>query len=409
MMTAALNMGEPSPIHFQITGSDLHTAQEIARITKEESERVPGAADVRIAQRMDYPVLEVEMDRILASYQGVTVDDVMKNLVSATNSSITFEPSFWIDERNGNHYFMGVQYREEDINSLDTLRYIPVTGLDSTRPVPLENVATIRQTTGPAVINHMNITRATDIYANVLPGYDVGSVLAAMERRLEANPELGLAPQRSERGRNYAVAGPNLEGKGYTVEMQGEVKSMRESFAQFSQGTLIAVVLVYLVMVAQFRSFLDPFVILLTVPLGFIGVVLLMFLTGTNLSIMAFMGIIMMIGIVVEYSIVLIDFANQRVREGLSVRDAVVDAAQVRLRPILMTSLTTWLALLPMAWPGLFLAPFGISGGDANIPLARAIIGGVLGATVLTLLVVPCLYVIFKRGPKQVPQVSTAG
>jgi multidrug efflux pump subunit AcrB len=205
------------------------------------------------------------------------------------------------------------------------------------------------------------------------------------------------------------VAGPNLEGKGYTVEMQGEVKSMRESFAQFSQGTLIAVVLVYLVMVAQFRSFLDPFVILLTVPLGFIGVVLLMFLTGTNLSIMAFMGIIMMIGIVVEYSIVLIDFANQRVREGLSVRDAVVDAAQVRLRPILMTSLTTWLALLPMAWPGLFLAPFGISGGDANIPLARAIIGGVLGATVLTLLVVPCLYVIFKRGPKQVPQVSTAG
>jgi multidrug efflux pump subunit AcrB len=183
--------------------------------------------------------------------------------------------------------------------------------------------------------------------------------------------------------------------------MQGEVKSMRDSFAQFTQGLVIAVVLVYLVMVAQFRSFIDPFIILLTVPLGFIGVVLLMLLTGTNLSIMAFMGIIMMVGIVVEYSIVLVDFANHRLAEGRSVRDAAIEAAQVRLRPILMTSLTTVLALVPMAWPVLFLAPFGISGGDANVPLARAIIGGVLGATFLSLLVLPCLYVMMKRPPRR--------
>ena len=168
---------------------------------------------------------------------------------------------------------------------------------------------------------------------------------------------------------------------------------MRESFAQFAQGTLIAIILVYLVMVAQFRSFLDPFIILLTVPLGFIGVAVLMYLTGTNLSIMAFMGMIMMIGIVVEYSIVLIEFANHRLAEGLNVREAIIDAASVRLRPILMTSMTTWLALVPMA--------IGFGGGDANIPLARAIIGGVLGATVLSLLVAPCLYVIFKREPKR--------
>jgi multidrug efflux pump subunit AcrB len=175
--------------------------------------------------------------------------------------------------------------------------------------------------------------------------------------------------------------------------MQGEVKSMRDSFAQFSQGLLIAIVLVYLVMVAQFSSFVDPFVILLTVPLGFIGVAVLMVATGTNLSIMAFMGIIMMVGIVVEYSIVLVDFANRRLLEGYTARDAIIDAAKVRLRPVLMTSLTTWLALLPMA--------IGFGGGDANIPLARAIIGGVLGATILSLFVVPCLYVILKRVPRQ--------
>ena len=166
---------------------------------------------------------------------------------------------------------------------------------------------------------------------------------------------------------------------------------MRESFEQFSSGFLIAVILVYLVMVAQFRSFTDPLIVLLTVPLGFIGVVLMLYFTDTNLSIMAFMGIIMMVGIVVEYSIILVDFANRHFAEHGSAKDAILEAASVRLRPILMTSFTTWLALLPMA--------IGFGGSEANAPLARAIIGGVLGATVLSLLVVPCLYVIFKRQP----------
>jgi multidrug efflux pump subunit AcrB len=395
MMTAALNMGEPSPIHFQITGSNLETAQDIAQIIKREAEGAPGAADVRIAQRMDYPTLNVTMDRVLAKYQGVTPENVMKNLVSATNSSINFDPAFWIDHRNGNHYFMGVQYREEAIDSPDTLLDIPITGAGSERPVRLRNVAIVEQSTGPAVINHHNITRATDVYANVLPGYDVGSVVTQIERRLESDPELLPIAGSSERGNNYKIEGPEFKDKGYVVEMQGEVRTMRESFVQFAGGLAIATVLVYLVMVAQFRSFVDPLIVLLTVPLGFIGVVLLLWLTGTNLSIMAFMGIIMMVGIVVEYSIVLVEFANQRVREGLSIREAILDAAKVRLRPILMTSLTTWLALLPMA--------FAFGGGEANAPLARAIIGGVIGATFLSLLVVPCLYLLMKRPSKEAP------
>ncbi len=180
-----------------------------------------------------------------------------------------------------------------------------------------------------------------------------------------------------------------FSGKSY--RMMGEVKLMRESFSQLTVGLVIAAILVYLVMVVQFKSFIDPLIVLLTVPLGYVGVIGLLWVTNTNLSVPALMGIVMMVGIVVEYSIVLVDFANRRLDDGLTVKDAVVDAARVRLRPILMTSLTTWLALLPMA--------IGLGGSGTNAPLARAIIGGVIGATVLSLVVVPCLYVMMKREP----------
>jgi multidrug efflux pump subunit AcrB len=188
----------------------------------------------------------------------------------------------------------------------------------------------------------------------------------------------------------YEVGG-DYGGKGYSYSMSGEVETMRSSFVQFGQGLLIAVALVYLTMVAQLRSFGVPFVILLTIPLGFIGVGIALWATRTNLNIPAFMGIIMMTGIVVEYSIILLDFANLRVEAGLTVHDAIKEAAWIRLRPILMTSLTTLLALTPMA--------IGFAGGEANAPLARTIIGGVFAATVLTMVVVPCLYLAFKREP----------
>jgi multidrug efflux pump subunit AcrB len=181
----------------------------------------------------------------------------------------------------------------------------------------------------------------------------------------------------------------DYKGKGYTLEVRGEVQSMRDSFAQFAQGMGIAAMLIYLVMVAQLRSFSVPFIILMSVPLGFIGVGFVLFVTRTSLSIPAFMGIIMMMGIVVEYSIILLEFANQRVREGMSILEAVKEATWIRLRPIMMTSMTTWLALIPMA--------IGLAGGEANAPLARTIIGGVLAATVLSLVVVPCLYVMVRR------------
>jgi multidrug efflux pump subunit AcrB len=394
MLTAALNMGEPAPIHFQVQCSDLEKAQAIAGIIRDTAVDVPGATDVRIAQRIDYPALEVEMDRELAARMNVTPKDVMTNLVAATNSSINFDPTFWVDKNKGNHYFFGVQYREEDLNSEQTLRDISVIGSDIGSGIGtrrLGSVATIRHTKGPAVVHHRNISRVTDVYAGVLADYDVGGVVDEIERRLQAHPELGVSLGSDDRG---PISNLNAEPfAGTSYRMMGEVRLMRESFSQLIAGLVIAAILVYLVMVVQFRSFNDPLIVLLTVPLGYVGVVGLLWVTRTNISVPALMGIVMMVGIVVEYSIVLVDFANRRLADGLSVKDAVIDATCVRLRPILMTSLTTWLALLPMA--------IGLGGSGTNAPLARAIIGGVIGATVLSLVVVPCLYVIMKRPPKQ--------
>jgi len=400
MMTAALNFGLPSPINVRVQGSNLFTAEEIAMHVQRIASTVPGAADVRIAQRMDYPQVDIKVDRVKAAQLGVSQEDVVKNVVTTVNSSINFDPAFWIDENNGNHYFFGAQYAEDDISSIETLKNVPITGKGSVMPVALRNIADFGRKTGPAVVNHVNITRTIDVFANVEKGFDVGSVAGEIEKRLGASPLLESVRKETPRGVVHEVGGAYAD-KGYSYSMSGEVETMRSSFVQFGQGLLIAVALVYLTMVAQLRSFSVPFVILLTIPLGFIGVGFALWSTGTNLNIPAFMGIIMMTGIVVEYSIILLDFANRRVEEGLSVRDAVKEAAWIRLRPILMTSLTTLLALTPMA--------IGFAGGEANAPLARTIIGGVLAATVLTMVVVPCLYISFKREPSQPVAAVPAG
>ncbi|MBI5060583.1 efflux RND transporter permease subunit [candidate division KSB1 bacterium] len=392
MLTAAMNLGEPAPIHLQVSGSNLHTNFNIAKLIKQEIEQVDGATDVRIAQRLDYPVLDVDIDRLKSAYAGINVEDVIKNLVTATNSSVGFNPAFWIDERNGNHYFIGAQYAEADLTSVETLLNIPVTSPGGREAVPLGNLVKIERSTGPAVINHMNITRVIDVYAAVRPGYDIGSVVAKIEQRLARSDAIKPAEKESARGVYYAVEGGEFAGLGYSYTMTGEMHTMRDAFGQFATGLLIAALLVYLVMVVQFRSFVDPFIVLLTIPLGLIGVVLFLFATGTALSIMSFMGIIMMVGIVVAYSVLLVDFANRRMEQGASVEDAITDAARVRIRPILMTAMAATLALTPMA--------IGGAGGEANAPLARAIIGGVLGATALTLFVTPALYAEFKRSRK---------
>ncbi|MBI3303582.1 MAG: efflux RND transporter permease subunit, partial [Deltaproteobacteria bacterium] len=368
LITAALNFGLPSPINIQVEGNKLDVAYGIARRIKEAVEQVPGTVDVRIQQNPDYPQIQIDVDRVKAAYLGLTQEEVVKNIVTTLNSSINFAPAFWIDHRNGNHYFLGAQYREEDIRSLETLENIPISGRNGTKPVLLKNIATFRRATAPAEINHLNITRVTDIYANVR-GRDIGSVAADIENRL-------------------AKIHQDIP-EGYFISMRGEVQSMRESFQNLGFGLVMAVALVYLVMVIQFRSFVDPLIVMFAVPLGIVGVLWMLFLTGINFNIQSLMGTTMMVGIVVAFSILLVDFANRLQAEGRGVEDAILEAAQIRLRPILMTSLAAMLALIPMA----------VAGG-ANIPLARAVIGGVGASALLTLLVVPLLYRVLKRNAR---------
>jgi len=369
LITAALNFGLPSPIDIQVEGNRLDVAHDIGETIRALVAGVPGTVDVRIQQKIDYPTMEIDIDRARAAYVGLTPKDVVTNVVTALNSSINFDPAFWIDERNGNHYFIGAQYAEDDIRSMETLEDIPIRGDRQDRPVPLRNVASIRRGTGPAEINHHNITRVTDVFANV-DGRDLGSVAAEIEARIarEIRPHLP---------------------EGYFVRMRGEVASMKESFGGLGFGFLLAVVLIFLVMVAQFRSFLDPFIVMFAVPLGIVGVVGALLLTGTTINIQSVLGVVFMAGIAVSNSILLVEFANRLGRDGAPLRRAVVEAGATRLRPILMTSAAAVIALLPMA--------IGIGrGAEVNVPLARAVVGGLVVSTVLTLFVVPALYLILK-------------
>ena len=374
MLTAALNGGLPSPINIQVEGNKLEQARDIAEKIKRYAETVRGAVDVRIQQRLDAPAINIDVDRIKAAQVGLTQEEIVKNVVTALNSSINFAPSFWIDEKNGNHYFIGAQYRENDIRSINTVLDIAVTGKSQPMPVALRTVAKFSRGTAYSEINHLNITRVTDIFVSVRDR-DVGAVAANIQNYIEK-----LSSDRAQ------------VPEGYSIHMRGEVQSMQASFKSLGFGLVLAVVLVYLVMIVQFRSFLDPFIVMFAVPLGLIGVAWMLFLTHTHMSIQSMMGIIMMVGIVTSFSVLMVDFAN-RILAGAAEhnihktpREAILEAANIRLRPILMTGIAAILGLTPMA----------IAGG-ANIPLARAVVGGILAAVALVLFVVPVLYVFFKR------------
>ncbi|MBI1914104.1 MAG: efflux RND transporter permease subunit [Planctomycetes bacterium] len=389
MVSAALNFGLPAPINIQVEGRDMKDQYKIAREVKELIEReVPGAVDVRIQQTIDYPTIKIDPDRTKMAYSGFSQEDTVKNVGSATNGSERLDPIFWLDYKTGNHYFVGVTYKEEDIQSLYTLKTVPLTGTMSRGPVQLQDVVGEPTIKSSAVeVNHVALARVIDIYANV-QGRDVGSVAADIEKALS---RWGKKNEGGGSMASWSVV-DQKSGKvvpGYAVKMRGEVASMKESFASLGFGLVLAVVLIYLVMVAQFRSFLDPFIILFAVPLGLIGVLAILSVTGTTINVQSLMGVIFMVGIAVSNSILLVEFANRlRAEKGASPWDAALEAGRVRLRPILMTSLAAVVGLLPLA----------LHQGEATAPLARAVIGGLSVSTALTIFVVPCLYVLFKGG-----------
>jgi multidrug efflux pump subunit AcrB len=278
-------------------------------------------------------------------------------------------PSYWIDPKNGNNYLLTVQYPEGYVKSLTDLGSLPLRAAHLKQPTRLDSVVRISRVPSPTEVDHYQIQRTIDVY--VAPsGEDLSKVYAGVEKIVaQTKPEL-----------------PKDTG----VTVLGTVQAMRSSFRSFGLGLLLATLLVYLILVAQLKSFVDPFLILLAVPTGVTGVLLILFATGTTLNIMSLMGVVMMVGIVVSNSILIVDFTNRLRAEGRPLRQAVSQACRIRLRPVLMTSLATLIGLLPMAMK------LG-TGSEAYAPLARAIIGGLAVSVVLTVFIVPAGYYIVYR------------
>lgn len=375
IVNAALNEGIPTPINIRVGAGNLAASRVAAEKIVAAVRKVPGAEDVQIAQSLDYPQLDIQVDRTRASYLGLDQEEVAQTILTGLGSSVGYAPTIWIDPKSGTDFFMGVQYADNVMESLDDIRNIPLSLQTENGPstIPLSNIATVQRVNIPGEISHYNIGRVYDVRVNV-EGRDVGSVAAEVDE---------------------VLAGLEFE-KGVNITVSGPVETMRSGGRLLGYGMLVAAILVYLVMLAQFRSFVDPLIIILAVPLGLAGVIAALYLTNTTLNIQSLMGTLMMIGIVVNNSILLVEFANQLRDRGYDVRTAARAAAQIRLRPILMTSLTLVASMLPLCF---HLAP----GGEAMIPLARALVGGMLVSTVLTLFLVPCVYTIVKRDPARVP------
>jgi multidrug efflux pump subunit AcrB len=367
LVDAVLNQGMPAPIDVQVSGMDLKTNDKIAQDLARQIKAAKGVSDVYIPQDMDYPALQVNVNRDRAAELGLTPKEVIDNLITALTSDVMIAPSYWVDPKNGNNYFVTVQYPENQVKSIQDLKAMPLRAPNLKLPTYLNQVADVVPILTPTEVDHYQLQRTIDVY--VAPtGEDIGG------------------PQREI---SQIIARTQLPPN-TRVNIRGLVLTMQSSFKSFGLGLFLAVLLVYLILVAQFSSFLDPFLIVLAVPTGLIGVVLTLAFTGTTLNIQSLMGIVMLQGMVVSNSILIVDFANVLRSEGHNLRDAVVHACRIRLRPILMTSLATVVGLLPMA--------FKLeAGSEAYAPLARVIIGGLLTSIVLTIFVVPAAYLIMYR------------
>jgi multidrug efflux pump subunit AcrB len=383
MVRAALNEGASAPISVRVTGKDKAKARRVAEQILAEVQGIDGVVDARVVQRLDYPQYVLEVDQAKAAAVGLDQTDVMRNVVSAFNSSVQFNKrNFWIDPKSYNNYYVGVQYPEGDIQDLDTLLDVPITGPGQKTPVPLRTFATLRRTTVPAEINHTNLQSQMDLTMGV-HGRDLGhvadDVARAVARFGQERADGGWTPFDPD-----AADGKLLEGA--RVSLSGEYQKMRQTFRFQALGMGGAVLLVYFLMVALFRSYLTPLVVLSAVPVGLVGVVLVLHLTGTALNVQSLLGVIFMVGIVVSNTVLLVDFA-EHVRRSDRVRpiEAIRRAAAVRVRPVVMTALATFFALVPMA--------LGLArGSEANVPLGRAVLGGLLAGLATTLFVVPCVY-----------------
>ncbi len=405
IVSDVINAGLPAPIDIKVSGPNMGDLAATANMVRDLVAAIPGTADVQVRQGMDYPEIHLDINRDKASFVGLNESQIVTDLVTGLSSNVTLNPGYWIDPRTNNAYFVVTQFPEQILLEFDDFLNMPLVGTyvdkpmsvsaGGTRlrgsslvltqtpfpeqvrlpgvistggsPVLLRDLVDVVRKVGPETVDHFNLQRTMDVLVSV-PGNDLGHIATQIEQ---------------------AVAKLKIP-KDVVLTFKGEVDSMRAAISGFAWNLPMAMVLIYLVMVGLFRSWLDPFVVMFAVPLGFIGVIWMLLLTHTSVNVESMIGTLMMIGIVVSNSVLLVDFANNKLREGMPIEEAVVEAGRLRIRPILMTSLATVFGLAPMA--------LGIGeGSESNMPLARAVIGGLTVSTFMTLLFIPVLHAIARR------------
>ena len=371
LLTSAINGGLVAPLDLQVSGANDLVSHGIAESLVPALKKIRGAVDVRVQQRFDAPQITLAVDREKAREMGLTPDEVIKNVVSATSNSATYNQAIWIDPKTGIDYLFGVQFPESIMTSVQQLLLTPITSSVQNRSVPLSSLATTSLTKGATELNHVNLEPVIDVYLDA-QDRDISGVAADVQAELNK------------------IKMP----KGYAAEVRGEVSEMKRSIGALGGGFLLAATLVYLILVVQFRSFLLPAIIMTTVPMGMVGVILMMAATRTYFSIQAAIGCIFVIGVAVSHGVLLIEYVLECTKHEPDVDKAILMGAKARLRPITMTSLASILGLLPMA--------FGMGhGSEANIPLGRAVIGGQILSTLLNFYLVPSMFRTFYSSIKK--------
>lgn len=398
LIDGVINQGLPAPIDIQISSMDMDSAFTLAKSLSAKIKTMPNVSGVYIPQDLDYPGIALNIDREKASLIGLSAQDIVDDVITAMTSDGMIAPSYWIDPKSGNNYMVTVQYRNRTLNnmSMQDFQNIPLRGVhphgysptDEARGAedlspaawktnhsagytPLDSVADIQLINTPTEVDHYQIRRVIDIF-----------VSTKNEALQGVGSDINKLLKKTKTDRNTVIT------------VRGAVVSMNRAFLEFGVGLIISVLMVYLILMAQFRSFIDPFIILMAIPPGLAGVLLTLLITGSTLNIMSLMGVIMMTGIVVSNSILIVEFAGILHKRGLPLLEAVVQSCKVRLRPILMTSLATLLGMIPMA--------LGLeAGSEQYAPLARAVIGGLAASVIVTIFLVPAVYLIIHTGREE--------
>ncbi len=380
IVTQILNFGLPSPFGIQVTGFNIKGNAAWLQNLQAKVKQIPGAVDVRIHQAFDYPEIRVNVDRTEAMRLGLQQRDVASNMLITLSGSFQTNPTFWVDPRTGVQYSIATQTPQPRMATLNDLQTLPVTGsANDAAPQILANLATFKRGVGPTVVSHQNALPTVDLYGSV-EDTDLGSVAKALQQLVDENRK-------------------DLP-KGSTVAIRGQIDTMKASFQGLAFGLIGAVVLVYLLIVINFQSWLDPLIIVSALPAALGGIVLMLFITGTHISVPALTGAIMCIGVATANSVLVVSFARELFDAGATALQAALQAGVARLRPVLMTALAMVVGMVPMA--------LGLGeGAEQNAPLGRAVIGGLLFATVATLFFVPLVFSIV-HGRRAARQAATA-